>query len=82
MIKKGHPYLSNENVFCIYRQIKGSSKGIEAFKADVIKVAYKGKKYWEYRDEEALFKIFQKHLEKELKNLKIDCFGSLMQYIS
>ena len=82
MISKNHPYLSKENVLQIYIRLKGSSKEIKKFEEEAIQVAKKGRTYWEFRDEEALFEVFRKHLEKELEVRKIDNFGRLMQYIS
>lgn len=83
----GHyPYLTNSDIEEIYRKIKASRKGITAFKKDAQAISSKLPEDNGYRivykDEEALFKVFQKHLSKELTGLGIDCFGRLMQYIS
>lgn len=79
-------YLSTSNIEEIFRDVKKSEKGMTAFIKDAKGVGTKMKNgthsFYIYKDEEALFKVFQKHLPNELKALGIDCFGRLMQYVS
>ena len=79
-------YLSTSDVEELYRKIKHTEKGISSFIRDAKKVGTKIKKgpagYYLYKNEEALFEVFKKHLPNELKALGIDCFGRLMQYVS
>lgn len=79
-------YLSTSNIEEIFRDVKKSEKGMTAFIKDAKGVGTKMKNgthsFYIYKDEEALFKVFQKHLPNELKSLGIDCFGRLMQYVS
>lgn len=75
-------YLLTSDIQEIYRQIKNSNQGMTAFINDAKKVGTKENGYYLYKDEEALFKVFQKHLSKELTGLGIDKFWRLMQYIS
>lgn len=79
-------YLSTNEVETIYRRVKNSEKGMTAFIKNAKKVGTKIKEgpvvYYLYKEEEALFDVFQKHLPMELKALGIDCFGRLMQYVS
>ena len=77
------PYLSNTDIREIYMQIKVYNKGCSAFQKDAEGYASKTKNdYSIYKDELALFMVFQRHLGQELKMLRIDSFGRLMQYIS
>ncbi len=79
-------YLATQNIEEIFRDVKKSEKGMSAFIKDAKRVGTKMKNgshsFYVYKDEEALFKVFQKHLPDELKSLGIDCFGRLMQYVS
>ncbi len=79
-------YFTTSEIEGIYRKLKRTGKGITAFKKDTRAVASKVSVGPEsrivYKDEEALFEVFKKHLPNELKALGIDCFGRLMQYVS
>lgn len=83
MFKNENPYLSTSEIEDAYEKIKGSRKGITAFLAEVKKIGSRTKNgAFVYKDEEALYQVFERHLKDELEIKGIDCFGRLMQYIS
>lgn len=83
MLHDGKAYLSNSDISEVYEKVKGSDKGINAFIKDAQRVASKSKaNAYIYKDEMALYYVFEKHLGKELAQIGVDSFGKLMQYIS
>ena len=83
MLKNNYAYLSKSDIEEIYVKIKGSRKGITGFLRDSKKIASKTRNgALVYKDEEALYNVFEKYLENELKAYGINNFGRLMQHIS
>lgn len=77
-------YLGTKDLEEIYEKIKGSQKGMRGF---VSKAQQKIGTRTEsgayiFKDEQALFEIFQQYFAEELRLKGIDCFGRLMQYMS
>lgn len=83
MLKNNFAYLSTSDIEEIYEQVKGSRKGINSFLREARKLGSRTKNgAFVYKDENALFIVFEKYLKYELEIKGIDCFGRLMQYVS
>lgn len=82
------PYLTLTDVKKIYCVINDwSAKGLEQFakKAREIAVKVPGERteyVYQFRNEEALFELFQTELPRQMERHGITCFGKLMQFIS
>lgn len=77
------PYIGTTELEEMYRSVKGSEVGMRQFISAAKETASKTKNgALIYKDELALYKVFEEHLSLELSSLGIDCFGRLMQYIS
>lgn len=83
----GFPYFNSEDVRRIYEVINGSSRGADIFvKSAKEEVAEKIEKdysiCYRFKNEDALFLLFEQRFSQQFKNKKISCWGELMQYIS
>jgi len=77
-----HVYFNLQDVEEIYEQVNGGRKGVNRFLDEAKTVATWCHGHYEFRDEEALFEVFERFLPNILEARGIDCFGRLMQYIS
>lgn len=83
MFKNNNAFLSTSEIESAYEKVKGSRKGITSFLTEVRRLGTRTKNgAFVYKDEEALYQVFERHLKDELEIKGIDCFGRLMQYIS
>lgn len=77
-------YLGTKDLREIYEKLKGSRKGMNGF----ISVAQQTigvrstSGAFIFKDEQALFELFQQYFDEELRLKGIDSFGRLMQYVS
>lgn len=82
------PYLTLADVEKIYKVVNNhSTNGLRKFLKRAKEIAVqlpreKGRWLYQFRDEDALFKLFQEALPTELERLGIDCWGRLMQFVS
>lgn len=83
MFNNNYAYLNTADIEEIFEKVKGSRKGITPFLRDAKKIGSRTKKgAFIYKDETALYNVFERYLKDELDIKGIDCFGRLMQYIS
>lgn len=80
-------YLNLSDVKDLYVTLNGSTKGWTRFSQSAKKVATRRnpedeRSYFIFRNESALFEVFQEFLGKELEIRNIASWGELMQYIS
>ena len=76
-----YPYEKLDSVCEWYYKIKGSNKGINPFINAAKEVGTKERGAYLFKDEPALFEVFQRFLGEELKAKKINSFGELLQYV-
>ena len=73
-------YLNTDDVKAIYIDFAGNTKGMNSFIERAKEVAERVENAYLYKDEEALFKIFQYRFGTEFQARKIYNFSDLMQY--
>ena len=77
-----YPYENLDSVCEWYFKVKGSRKGINPFINAAKEVGSKTNSgAYIFKDEQALFRVFQRFLGEELKAKKINSFGELLQYV-
>ena len=77
-------YLGTKDLKEIYEKLNGSPKGMNGFVSTAQQTIGSRTESGAYifKDEAALFELFQQYFAKELQLKGIDCFGRLMQYMS
>lgn len=76
-------YFNLDQVGLMYEVTKGNRKGITKFLKDCKEISVKDdrKKYHLFKDEVALWKVFQKYLGEELRSRRINSWSELMQFL-
>ena len=82
LLKLRGGYFNLEQVEYIYEMIQPNRRGITRFLKDARDVAIKRNGIYQFKNEEALWNIFQEYLGDILAKKNIDNWGRLMDYIS
>lgn len=73
-------YLNTDDIKAIYIDFAGNTKGMNSFIERAKEVAEKAGNAYLYKDEEALFKVFEYRFRTEFQAKKVYNFSDLMQY--
>ncbi len=75
-------YLNTDDIKAMYIDFAGNTKGMNSFIKRAKDVAEKVGNEYLYKDEEALFKVFEYRFRTEFQAKKIYNFSDLMQFTS
>lgn len=84
ILSEQKPYFNVADIEEIYEKLTGTRNGLKAFMTEAITVAKKCpiSDAYIFKDEEALFRVFERKLPRVLSIKKIGSWGELMQFIS